>query len=264
MAAMRLYAAAALGLLALTTTASARAATTRLRVAIPEFQLEGSPPPALGIQLQDGFVLGWVRAGVQVLDPTDTAKKLEGHPELQRCDASPCLKAIGQLLDVGYIVRVKVDVAGNSYKSVGRLFSTEGAAPAALPIATESRSCDVCTVAEARAVMLRMADGLRARIEDNPPPTVPGPAAPPAAPPRVLGPILMAMAGALAIGAGFAVLATNGDCTAMACDENRTRSAAGGVLIGAGAALTIGGTYLTIVRSRGGDPVTGITVAFRW
>ena len=112
-------------------------------------------------------MLGWVRAGVQVLDPTDTAKKLETHPELQRCDASPCLKAIGQLLDVGYIVRVKVDVAGNSYKTVGRLFTTEGAAPAALPIATESKSCDVCTVAEARGVMLRLADALRSRIEES-------------------------------------------------------------------------------------------------
>jgi hypothetical protein len=264
MAAMRLFVAAALGLLALTTTTSARAATSRIKVAIPEFQLEGSPPPALGIQLQDGFVLGWVRAGAHVLDPADTAKKLEGHPELQRCDASPCLKAIGQLLDVGYVVRVKVDVAGNSYKSVGRLFSTEGAAPAALPIATESRSCDVCTVAEARAVMLRLADGLRGRIEDNAPPLVPAPAQAPAPPPRLLGPVLVAMAGALAVGAGFAVLATNGSCTAMGCDENRTRSAAGGVLIGAGAALTIGGTYVTIVRSHGGDPVTGVTLAFRW
>ena len=96
-------------------------------------------------------MLGLVRAGVQVLDPGDTANKLEAHPELQHCDASPCLKAIGQLLDVGYVVRVKFEVAGNSYKSVARLFTTEGAAPAALPIATESKSCDVCTVAEARA-----------------------------------------------------------------------------------------------------------------
>jgi hypothetical protein len=86
------------------------------------------------------------------------------------------------VLDVRYIVRVKVDVAGNSYKSVGRLFSTEGAAPAALPIATESKSCDVCTVAEARAVMLRLADGLRAHIEDNAPPIAPGPATPAAGP----------------------------------------------------------------------------------
>ena len=204
MAAMRLYAAAALGLLALTTTARARAATARIRVAIPEFQLDGSPPPALGIQLQDGFVLGWVRGGAQVLDPSDTAKKLEGHPELQRCDASPCLKAIGQLLDVGYIVRVKVDVAGNSYKSVGRLFSTEGAAPAALPIATESKSCDVCTVAEARAVMLRLADGLRAHIEDNgAADRASGRAAPPAGPRGCSGPVIVAMVGALAIGAGL-------------------------------------------------------------
>jgi hypothetical protein len=265
MATMRLYAAAALGVLALSAT-SARAATTssRVRVSIPEFQLEGSPPPALGIQLQDGFVLGWVRAGAHVLDPTDTAKKLEGHPELQRCDASPCLKAIGQLLEVGYVVRVKVEVAGNSYKSVGRLFSTEGAAPAALPIATESKTCDVCTVAEARAVMLRLADALRGHIEEANPQPMP-PAAPPAPPPaRVIGPVVVAMAGALAIAAGFAVLATNGSCTATRCDENRTRNAAGGILIGAGAALTIGGTYVTIARSRGSDPVMGVTVALRW
>ena len=105
----------------------------------------------------------------------------EGHPELQHCDASPCLKAIGQLLDVGYIVRVKVDVAGNSYKSVARLFSTEGAAPAALPIATESKSCDVCTVGEARAVMLRLADALRAHIEEQ---RAPAPRRPPRRPRR--------------------------------------------------------------------------------
>jgi hypothetical protein len=262
MAPMRIFAVAALGLIALAAP-TARAATKPARVSIPEFQLEGSPPPALGIQLQDGFVLGWVRAGVHVLDPADTAKKLEGHPELQRCDASPCMKAVGQLLDVGYIVRVKVEVAGNSYKSVGRLFSTEGAAPAALPIATESRSCDVCTVAEARAVMLRLADGLRAHIEDNSAPVMPqAPAAPP--PPRLLGPILVAMAGALAVGAGFAVMASNGTCSGTSCDENRTRNAVGGILIGAGAALTIGGTYVTIARSHGSEPVTGVTLAFRW
>jgi hypothetical protein len=259
---MRLAAAAALGILVVA--GSAQAATGKVRVAIPEFQLEGSPPPALGIQLQDGFVLGWVRAGVQVLDPSDTAKKLETHPELQRCDASPCLKAIGQLLDVGYIVRVKVDVAGNSYKTVGRLFTTEGAAPAALPIATESKSCDVCTVAEARGVMLRLADALRSRIEESsaPPPLPPPP--PPAPTPRLVGPIVTAMIGALAVGAGAAVLATNGSCTATACDTNRTRNMAGGILIGAGAAVMIGGTYVTIVRSHGSDPVTGVTVAFRW
>jgi hypothetical protein len=90
------------------------------------------------------------------------------------------------------------------------------------------------------------------------------PATPPTTQPRLLGPVLVAMAGALAIGAGFAVLATNGSCTATGCDENRTRSAVGGVLIGVGAALTVGGTYVTIVRSRGGDPVTGVNVAFRW
>src|SRR3954471_16538386 len=147
---MRLLLAAALGL---ATWSSAGPAAARVRVAIPEFQLDGAPPPALGLQLQDGFVLGFVRAGVQVIDPVDTAKRLEGHPELQHCDASPCLKAMGQLLDVRYVVRLRIDVAGNSYKSVARVFSTEGSAPAALPISTRSKTCDVCTVAEARESM---------------------------------------------------------------------------------------------------------------
>src|SRR5579863_1297105 len=168
---MRLLPAVALGL---TILAAASSAEARARVTIPEFQLEGGAP-ALTNQLLDGFVLGLVRAGIQVLDPSDTAHKLEGHPELGHCEASPCLKSIGQILDVGYIVRVKVEVAGNSYKSVARLFSTEGAAPAALPIATESKSCDVCTVAEARATMLRLADSVSSHIDE----AVPLPVAPP-------------------------------------------------------------------------------------
>jgi hypothetical protein len=36
------------------------------------------------------------------------------------------------------------------------------------------------------------------------------------------------------------------------------------VLIGAGAAFAIGGTYVTIARSHGGDPVTGVALALRW
>ncbi len=243
----------------------ASAAHARVRASIADFQLDGGPPPALGLQLQDGFVLGLVRSGVQVVDPTDTAHKLEGHPELQHCDSSPCLKAIGQLLDVNYIVRVKVDVAGNSYKSVARLFSTEGAAPAVLPIATESKSCEVCTVAEARSTMLKLADAVRTHIDEPaaPPPLAPPPLpAPP--PPHLAGPVILGMAGVLAVAAGSAVLAGNGGCTGTTCSEGRARNAMGGVLVGAGAALTLTGAYVTIVRARGTDPVTGAAVGWRW
>ncbi len=258
---MRLLPAVALGLTVLA--AAAPSAQARARVTIPEFQLEGGAP-ALTNQLQDGFVLGLVRAGIQVLDPGDTAHKLEGHPELAHCDASPCLKSIGQVLDVGYIVRVKIEVAGNSYKSVARLFSTEGAAPAALPIATESKSCDVCTVAEARATMLRLADAVRSHIDEAVPLPAPAPPPPPAPAPHLAGPALLAMVGALAVAAGAAVLGSQGSCTATACSENRSRNIGGGVLLGAGAALTLTGAYVTIVRARGGDPVTGVAVGWRW
>jgi hypothetical protein len=256
---------AAVGLALMILAGVAPAAQARARVTISEFQLEGGAPPALALQLQDGFVLGLVRAGVQVVDPTDTAHKLEGHPELQHCDSSPCLKAIGQLLEVGYLVRVKIEVAGNSYKGVARLFSTEGAAPAALPLATESKSCEVCTVAEARSTMLKLADAIRSHIDEPaPPPPAAPPPPPPPAPPHVAGPMLLAMGGALAVAAGAAVLAGNGSCSGTTCSEGRARNAMGGVLIGAGAALTVTGAYVTIVRMRGTDPVTGAAIGWRW
>jgi hypothetical protein len=90
-------------------------ANAKIRVAIPEFKVEGEVTPALSLQLQDGFVLGLVRSGVQVFDPVDVGRRLEGTPELSGCDSSACLKNVGQLLAVNYVVRVKVDVAGNSY-----------------------------------------------------------------------------------------------------------------------------------------------------
>jgi hypothetical protein len=236
----------------------------RAHVAISDFQLDGGPPPALALQLQDGFVLGLVRAGVQVIDPTDTAHKLEGHPELQHCDSSPCLKAIGQLLDVGYVLRVKVDVAGNSYKGVARLFSTEGAAPAALPIATESKSCEVCTVAEARSTMLKLADAVRSHIDEPAPPPLSAPPPAPPPPPHLAGPVMAGMAGVLAVAAGAVVLAANGPCMGASCSEGRLRNTMGGVLIGAGAALTVTGAYVSIARTRGTDPITGASIGWRW
>ena len=152
------------------------AAQAKVRVAVPEFKVEGDGTPALSLQLQDGFVLGLVRSGVQVLDPVDVSRRLEATPELGGCDSSACLKNIGRLLGVTYVLRVKVDVAGNGYKMVARLFSTEGSAPAALPISTKSRNCDVCTVAEAREYMLKLADAVKPDLQE--------PAPPPLAPPR--------------------------------------------------------------------------------
>lgn len=243
---------------------AAARAEARVRLAIVEFQLEGGTSPALALQLQEGFQNGLLRSGASVLDAAETAKRIEARPELQHCDTSVCLKALGQLLDVRYLVRVRVDAAGNSYKAVARVFSTEGATPPELPLTTKSKTCDVCTVAEARETLLRLADTLRPQFEE-PLPLAPLPPAPPPPPPSVAGPIVAAMVGAIAVAAGFAVLSSNGDCTGTLCDENRTRSAFGGALIGAGAVVAVAGTYVTIVRSRGGhDPVTGVNVAFRW
>ena len=60
------------------------------------------------------------------------------------------------------------------------------------------------------------------------------------------------------------MLASQASCTATACLENRSRNIGGGVLIGAGAALTLTGAYVTIVRAHGGDPINGVAVGVRW
>jgi hypothetical protein len=239
------------GVVALTATAHGK-----IRVGIPEFRLEGSAAPALELQLQDGFVLGLVRAGVQVLDPVDTGRRLESKPEVLGCESSACLKTMGQVLDVRYVVRVKVSANGNSYKMVARLFSTEGAAPAALPIATKSMPCDVCTVAEARDVMLRLADAIRAHLEEPPappPPVLVRPA------PELVGPATLA-SGSLAVAAtGAAMIFSRGTCTDLmkdTCSQNDHRLWLGLALLAGGVAGTAAGTYVVITRLREASPVT--------
>jgi len=232
-----------------------RSASAKLRVAVPEFKIEGDGTPALALQLQDGFVLGLVRAGVQVLDPLDVGRQLEGTPELKGCESSPCLKNIGRLLSVRYVLRVKIDVAGNGYKMVARLFSTEGDAPAVLPLATKSRSCDVCTVAEAREYMLKLADAVRPDLIDDPSPPAPPAPKPQPTPPSLLPPLVLAMGGLASMATGAALFLTMPDCHGPAagpssCSDNRLRSALAGGLVGAGLVSSVVGATFTIARFR--------------
>jgi hypothetical protein len=228
------------------------AAAAKVRVAVPDFKVEGDRTPALALQLQDGFVLGLVRSGIQVIDPIDVGRKLEGHPELADCDSSPCLKNVGEILAVKFVIRVKVDVAGNGYKMIARLFSTEGATPAALPISTKSRNCEVCTVAEARDYMLKLADAIKPDLDEPVPVMVAAPVVQAAPPPSPFPPLLAAMGGLLTIGIGVALLATLPDCHApdqpSTCDDNRGRSALGGGLIGAG--LVTAGIFTAVTIER--------------
>ena len=234
------------------------ASTARARVAIRELQIDGEETsPALGMQLQDGFVVAFVRAGIQVLDSVDVARRIEGHPELQRCDTPICLKRLGQILDVRYLLLLKVTVNGNSYRMTARLFSTEGSTPAVLPVDTQSRFCDVCTVAEAREVMLRLADVIRRPIEEALAAAQPAPPAP-APNPSVL-PMIGLGAGLLAVvGGGLLVFSSDAN--------DKTVPAIGGALVGAGL-TTIGVSIHTMAVDPARAPrrpAVGLSVAFRW
>jgi hypothetical protein len=229
----------------------------KFRVAIRELRVEGEETSAaLGMQLQDGFVVGFVRAGLEVLDSVDVARRIEGHPELQKCDTPICLKRLGQVLDVRYVLLLKVSVSGNSYRMTARLFSTEGSTPAVLPVDTQSRFCDVCTVAEAREVMLRLADAIKRPIDEAMAAATPPPAPPPPKPSLV--PVV-------GIGIGLAAV-VGGALLVFAGDNNdRTVPAIGGALVGAGVTV-IGISVHTLATdpARSRKPVVGVSIAGRF
>src|SRR5688500_18537588 len=61
--------------------------TGRTRVALVEFSVEGDAAisPATSMQLQDGFSIGLLRGGVDLIVPTDVKKRLAAAPELEGC-----------------------------------------------------------------------------------------------------------------------------------------------------------------------------------
>lgn len=207
------------------------------KIAISSFVVEGdNPPAALVFQLQDGFVLGLVRAGVRVIDFEDLKNKLKNQPDLLGCDTSPCLKQLGQEVGVLYVVRVLVAITGNSFRMSARVFRTTGAAPAALPVETLSRFCDVCTVTEARETMLRLADGIRVPDEPNPNPELAVVAPSSYRPSRKFAMSAVAV-GLASIIVGTVTLAASGD-------RDKGLHALGGAFMGVGAATAVGGIYL--------------------
>lgn len=222
------------------------------RAAIPEFQIEGETSPALILQLQDGFVVGLTRAGIQVLDSVDVGQRIQGHPELDKCDNSLCLKRLAEILDVRYLLRVRVIVSGNSYRMTARLFHTQGSSPAVLPALTQSRFCDVCTVAEAREVMIRLGDAIRHPLDELSRTRQP-------APDSGRSPVLsvVALATGLAALAGGTALYHSADRSA------KTIPAIGGALIGAGLTAAGVGIYLMVTDARR-KMAPGVALASRW
>jgi hypothetical protein len=132
-------------------------------------------------------------APIYVLDSVDVARYTDTFPELQKCDGSICVKRFGQLLDVSHLIRVAVQVSGNSYTMTARLLSTEEPTPAMVPVDTETRFCNVCTVDEARQKMIQLGDEVKRPVETwlaawRPPPPPPPPPPPKTRPPRPLSP----------------------------------------------------------------------------
>lgn len=240
--------------------ARAQPAPSRSRVAIHEFIVDGQEAtPALQIQLEDGFIVGLTRAGIPVLEGGDVTKKLQPTPELVRCETALCLKRLGEVLAVPHVMRVHVSVAGNSYKMTARLFSTRGDPPALLPLDNQTRACDVCTVAEARETMIRLADAMKRTLDEAPAVTQQAPAAPPR---RAWKPYAALGAGLCALLAGAATFFS------AASPGDKGVPALGGALMGAGAAVGAVGAYLIVLDQREAhappQPRLGVGISLRF
>ena len=222
---------------------SAHGGAMAARVAITEFKVAGEgASPALSMQLQDGLVVGVTRTSpIYVLDSVDVARYMDTFPELQKCDGSICIKRFGQLLDVSHLIRVTVKVTGNTYTMTGRLLSTEEPTPAIVPVVTETRFCNVCTVDEARQKMIQLGEELKRPVENwlatwRPPP-------PPPPPPKSWRRPIAAVGLAL----GFATAVTGGAIYLNASSQsNRWRPGLGGLLVGLGVGATAVGCYVLV------------------
>jgi hypothetical protein len=222
---------------------SAHGGVMAARVAITEFKVDGDgASPALSMQLQDGFVVGVTRtAPIYVLDSVDVARYTDTFPELQKCDGSICVKRFGQLLDVSHLIRVAVHVTGNSYTMTARLLSTEEPTPAMVPVDTETRFCNVCTVDEARQKMIQLGDEMKRPVETwlaawRPPP-------PPPPPPKSW----RRPVAAVGIAFGFAAATAGGALVANASSQGgRWQPGVGGLLVGLGVSATILGCYVLV------------------
>jgi hypothetical protein len=237
---------------------SAHGGVMSARVAVTEFKVEGDgASPALSMQLQDGFVVGVTRtAPIYVLDSVDVARYMDTFPELQKCDGSICVKRFGQLLDVSHLIRVNVKVSGNSYTMTARLLSTEEPTPAMVPVDTETRFCNVCTVDEARQRMVQLGDELKRPIESwldmwRPPP-------PPPPPPKSWRRPLAAVGIAL----GFATAATGGALLANTSSTgSKWKAGVAGLMVGFGTSATILGCYVLVaIPSEPSKPAVNLSV----
>jgi len=241
---------------------SAHGGVMAARVAISEFKVEGDgASPALSMQLQDGFVVGVTRSSpIYVLDSVDVARYMDTFPELQKCDGSICIKRFGQLLDVSHLIRVTVKVTGNSYTMTAQLLSTEEPTPAIVPVDTETRFCNVCTVDEARQKMIQLGDEVKRPVETwlatwRPPP-------PPPPPPKSWRRPLAAVGIAL----GFGVAVAGGAIFANASSTgHRWQPGFGGILMGLGLSTTVLGCYVLVaLPAEPGKPPASLAVGTKF
>jgi hypothetical protein len=150
--------------------AVAAGADEKPRVAILDLTIEGDAPPELRAQLDKSLAGGLASAGYGIVARDEVAKKLKSSPQLVGCVTTTCLARVGDVVKATRFIRARVEANGAAYTIDLELLGADGADALVKHV---SKSCPVCTIAEANDAMSKGAVELFAAgpaMPDKPPP----------------------------------------------------------------------------------------------
>jgi len=192
----------------------------------------------LWVQLREGLA----ESGHQLLPEAEVRDKLVAAGVTSGCVVGPCLRAVGSVIQVKYVLVGRVDGVESSFDITLTVLETEKG----VPIAQATKRCEVCSMMDVEASVRRGAVELGAAVRayaapPPPPPPTPKPKPKPSVW-RWRGWKWVALgAGAVAVGTGAYLANANATCVDEDCS---TRHTAGMASVGTGVVMMGGAGYL--------------------
>lgn len=149
-----------------------RTATSADAVAVLGVEIDGDAPPEVRPQLERSLASGLGASGDVVRKRAEIEAALEKAPEMRGCATTACLNRLGELVGARRFARARVEVHGAAYTIEVTLLGADAEDGV---LARSTRSCPVCTLAEANDLVAAAAAEVLApatatlRVETTPP-----------------------------------------------------------------------------------------------
>lgn len=135
------------------------------KLAIPPISIDGADDPLLASQLEQDLRAGLMRGNLVLLESAEVAR-VAGGP----CEDDACLARLRDQLGAAFVLRARVTVSDRDYTLRLELIATRDLGRAA----ESERACELCGLAELRALTADQAARLLARLDAlaKPPPAL--------------------------------------------------------------------------------------------